>query len=1417
MPAPEHRFPANLDSVSGADPFGFQQVENFVSTLLNGDHLAGATTITVDSTAQFPARGYVVIDAEIISYTGKTATTFTGCTRGDDGTTAAAHSDNTSVLLVPLAANHNDVAGAVVAVETKLGIGASTPVNNTALTGNGDGSSAWSGSLDLGDGSTGNPTYGFGSDPDTGVRLAAAGDVRVVTSGVDRLAVSDAGADLSVPLSMSAQKITDLADPTVAQDAATMAYVDAEIVEHAGLADPHPGYTTAAELATGISTHAGEADPHTGYQKESEKGAVGGYASLDGSGLVPDAQIPSTIARDSEVTSAISTHAGEADPHTGYLQESILDAKGDLIAASADNTPVRRAVGTDGQYLVAASGQASGLNWQTHDSTGDPHTQYATDTDLSTHAGAADPHAGYVLESLVDAKGDIVTATADNAPARLAVGSNGQVLTAQSGQATGLQWATHDSTGDPHTQYALDTDLTTHAGAADPHAGYVLESIFDAKGDILAASADNTPARRAVGTDGQHLVADSGQASGLNWQTHDSTGDPHTQYQKESEKGAASGYASLDGSTKVPIAELPTGTSGTTVALGNHGHTSLAAELALTGDISPAQITADQNDYSPTGLATASTLRLSSDAARNITGLAGGADGRLLLVHNVGAQNIVLKDESASSTAANRFALSADLTIAGDQGCWLQYDATSSRWRVPAAASGSGGHTIQDEGSALAARTGLNFVGAGVTATDDAGNNRTVVTIPGGGVADQIAAGGGSAVFNGSGKLTITPASGQGVEFASGTIGIGTAPTADKSIKIVTTLSPAAGTVYGMDSFLNVNPSAAIDEVRAISGWVELRGTNAVTGKNVTNVYGMLFGASTNADYDSNITNYYAIYAEQFFHSGAGTIDTTYGVFIEPSTVGTTNWSLYVNGSTSKSFVGGTVRIDGNVGIATAPHATRIFHVGGSRSYTSDTVVFEVDTAIAISGAAQYIEAFSFDAPFNPSVAVSGIGGVLSRPRLVGTNGVTTPTTFDFYATYFQPQVDATYDAAITNAYGVWSGAPAHAGAGTITNYYGVFVDAPATQTNITNVWGVYVTAAKSYFGGNIRIDGNVGIGTAPIANTALAVYSAIAPASGTAGGVDIGPTFTPSGAMANIVGLTGYAYIAGTEGVTTNPITNLYGMYFGAETLSNFDSAITNYYGIFVERLTHAGGGAVTTSYGIFINDTTAAATNWGLWVDGTIKNFIGGALGVGIDPSTTAKLYVSQGTITTDINAIRADVTWNAGGVTFTAIEVNVTDTASAAASLLMNLDGLFQVRKDGAPIIVPAAGAGKLLESDANGVGAWVARPFTVGGTLLSPATGTTVMAWRAPFACTVTAVRGHFKGGTSVVYNARKNQASNLLSANRTNSTADAWDDGTAGGASLQNTAFAAGDDLEIMFVTITGAVTEASIQVEYTRP
>jgi hypothetical protein len=104
--------------------------------------------------------------------------------------------------------------------------------------------------------------------------------------------------------------------------------------------------------------------------------------------------------------------------------------------------------------------------------------------------------------------------------------------------------------------------------------------------------------------------------------------------------------------------------------------------FAFTADITPAQITANQNDYAPTGLAGATVLRLSTDASRTLTGLSGGSDGRVLDILNVGSFDLVLANESASSAAANRFALGGDATIAAGGGASLIYDAAASRWRV---------------------------------------------------------------------------------------------------------------------------------------------------------------------------------------------------------------------------------------------------------------------------------------------------------------------------------------------------------------------------------------------------------------------------------------------------------------------------------------------------------------------------------------------------------------------------------------------------------------------------------------------------------------------------------------------------------------------------------------------------------------
>lgn len=60
----------------------------------------------------------------------------------------------------------------------------------------------------------------------------------------------------------------------------------------------------------------------------------------------------------------------------------------------------------------------------------------AIDTTVFNNASAA------IAKTIVDAKGDIIAATAADTVSRLAVGTNNQVLTADSTAATGLKWAT---------------------------------------------------------------------------------------------------------------------------------------------------------------------------------------------------------------------------------------------------------------------------------------------------------------------------------------------------------------------------------------------------------------------------------------------------------------------------------------------------------------------------------------------------------------------------------------------------------------------------------------------------------------------------------------------------------------------------------------------------------------------------------------------------------------------------------------------------------------------------------------------------------------------------------------------------------------------------------------------------------------
>ena len=317
-------------------------------------------------------------------------------------------------------------------------------------------------------------------------------DTQVRTSRLDQMAAPTGS------VSVNSQKITNLATPTSNTDASTKLYVDTSISNL--IAGAPSTLDTLDEIAAALADTANFSDTVVLKSGSTMTGALtlSGAPSSNlhaATKAYVDAIAPNAAA---DAASAAASAAAAAASYDSF-DDRYLGAK--ASAPSVDN---------DGNALVAGA-----LYWNT--TTGAMQVWNGTTSSWGGITSAVSSSRW----SKTAAGGETTLNGADNNSVTLSytvgyeqVYLNGVLLsrggdyTASTGSSiTGL---TALSAGDiaevlSWTPYSVSNALVT--------------TVVDAKGDLLAGTANDTVGRLAVGTNGQYLVADSAETTGIKWAT----------------------------------------------------------------------------------------------------------------------------------------------------------------------------------------------------------------------------------------------------------------------------------------------------------------------------------------------------------------------------------------------------------------------------------------------------------------------------------------------------------------------------------------------------------------------------------------------------------------------------------------------------------------------------------------------------------------------------------------------------------------------------------------------------------------------------------------------------------------------------------------------------------------------------------
>jgi hypothetical protein len=304
--------------------------------------------------------------------------------------------------------------------------------------------------------------------------LQQGGVQAVTTTGTQTVSNKTLGSNLAG----GGFKVTGLADPSASGDAATKNYTDTAMTSQV------------VQAAASASAAAGSASAASGSASAASTSASAAATSASAS---QTSRLASEAARDLSLT---------------YSGNSLTYAAAASVSATSASTS---ASGASVSASNASTSAALSLDWATKTSAPVSGSDYGAKY--------------YALEAAASSASATVSASSALASANSAAASFDSFDDRYLGAKT--TDPTLDNDGNALLTGALYFNSVSNAMkvytgsawavvAADSNL-FILKSLLDAKGDLIAASANDTPARLAVGTNGFVLTADSAETTGLKW------------------------------------------------------------------------------------------------------------------------------------------------------------------------------------------------------------------------------------------------------------------------------------------------------------------------------------------------------------------------------------------------------------------------------------------------------------------------------------------------------------------------------------------------------------------------------------------------------------------------------------------------------------------------------------------------------------------------------------------------------------------------------------------------------------------------------------------------------------------------------------------------------------------------------------